>query len=72
MLELLRWIHLVAAAVWLDGNRARIRLLPFNFLGFLASAVGICRATFNQIVLDRWSNSGLHWDKTVRYRRTAR
>ena len=61
----------IAAAVRLDRHRARIRLLPFNILGFLTSVVGISQATLNQAVFDRFSKQGLRWDKTVRYRRPA-
>ena len=59
----------ITAAVHLDGNRQRATLLPLNFLGFLVSVVAITRATLEQTLLDPIFNRGLHWDKTVRYRR---
>ena len=61
----------IAAAVHLDGNRQRTRLLPFNYLGFLVSLVSITRATFDQLVLDPLLRRGFHWDKTVRYRQVS-
>ncbi|MEP6609342.1 MAG: glycosyltransferase family 2 protein [Burkholderiaceae bacterium] len=61
----------IAAAVRMDRNRGRIRLLPLNFLGFLTSVVSISRATLNQLFWDRWSKGGLQWDKTVRYRKAT-
>jgi len=58
----------IAAAVYLDGNRERIRLLPFNYFGFLVSALTVSRAIFNQVVVDTLLRRELHWDKTTRYR----
>ncbi|WP_296228144.1 glycosyltransferase family 2 protein [Ralstonia sp. UBA689] len=58
----------IAAAVYLDGNRKRIRLLPFNYFGFLVSALTVSRAIFNQVVVDAMLRRELHWDKTTRYR----
>ncbi len=59
----------IGAAVYLDGNVNRIRLLPFNYLGFLVSLVSISRATFTQMIEDRLFKRTLVWDKTVRYRK---
>jgi cellulose synthase/poly-beta-1,6-N-acetylglucosamine synthase-like glycosyltransferase len=58
----------IGAAVRLDGNRQRIRLLPLNLLGFLVSVVSISRATVNQWI-DGLLRRELKWDKTVRYRK---
>ncbi len=58
----------IGAAVRLDGNRRRIRLLPLNLLGFLVSMVSISRATVSQWV-DGLLRRELVWDKTVRYRK---
>lgn len=58
----------IGAAVYLDGSRQRLRLMPLNFFGFLISMMSITRATFNQIVFDTILKRKLVWDKTVRYR----
>lgn len=58
----------IGAAVRLDGNRNRIRLLPLNQFGFLVSMVSISRATVSQWV-DGLLKRELRWDKTTRYRR---
>lgn len=58
----------ISAAVYLDGNRNRIRLLPLNLFGFLISLLAIARATWNQFFFDWLLGQGLVWDKTVRYR----
>src|SRR5262249_505287 len=57
----------IAAAVRMDGNRNRVRLLPFNLLGFLVRMVWISRASVNEWV-DTLFGRELKWDKTVRYR----
>ena len=61
----------IAAAVHLDGNKERIKLLPFNYFGFLISLLAISRATFDQIVLDWLFKRKMVWDKTARYRKPA-
>ena len=58
----------IGAAVRLDGNRRRIRLLPLNLFGFLVSMVAISRATVSQWI-DGLLQRELIWDKTVRYRK---
>lgn len=58
----------MAAAVRLDGNARRLRLLPLNFIGYIVSAVTITRGTFNLIV-DTLLKRELKWDKTVRFRK---
>jgi hypothetical protein len=60
----------IGAAVRLDGNRRRIRLLPLNLLGFLVSMVSISRATVNQWI-DGMLKRELKWDKTARYRKAG-
>jgi cellulose synthase/poly-beta-1,6-N-acetylglucosamine synthase-like glycosyltransferase len=59
----------IAAAVYLDGSRGRIKLIPLNYFGFLVSLLSISRATFNQIVYDWLLKRKMVWDKTVRYRK---
>lgn len=62
----------IAAAVKLDGNNRRVRLLPFNLVGFLVSCVSIASATWELVVHDWLLEQELSWDKTVRYRRPER
>jgi cellulose synthase/poly-beta-1,6-N-acetylglucosamine synthase-like glycosyltransferase len=57
----------IVIAVLLDGNRKRIRLLPFNLFGFFISLFAISCAVYSLIV-DRLFKRELIWDKTVRYR----
>ncbi len=59
----------IAAAAHLDRSHRRVRLIAFNWLGFIVSAVAIAHAVLEQALLDRWSSRSFHWDKTVRYRR---
>lgn len=59
----------IAAAAYMDGSHARIRLLPFNFLGFLVSIFSISRATVNQVVFDHLLKREFRWEKTMRYRK---
>lgn len=61
----------IAAAVHLDRSHQRVRLLAFNWLGFLVSAVAIFRGVLEQLLLDRLPGKGFQWDKTVRYRAPA-
>ncbi len=58
----------IAAAVHLDRSHRRLRLLAFNWLGFVVSATAIARSVIDQALLDRLPGKGFHWDKTVRYR----
>jgi cellulose synthase/poly-beta-1,6-N-acetylglucosamine synthase-like glycosyltransferase len=60
----------IAAAVRLDGNRKRIRLLPFLILGFTVSIFAVSRAAFSQ-VKDALTRAEFRWDKTERFRKTA-
>jgi len=60
----------IAAAVRLDGNRKRIRLLPFLIFGFTVSIFSVSRAAFSQ-VSDWLTRAEFHWDKTERFRKAA-
>jgi cellulose synthase/poly-beta-1,6-N-acetylglucosamine synthase-like glycosyltransferase len=63
----------IGAACYLDGTRNRLRLLPLNVSGFLVSMVAISRATFNQMIWDRFKGANsFKWDKTVRYRQASK
>ncbi|MEG2434570.1 MAG: hypothetical protein RSB25_23295, partial [Acinetobacter sp.] len=57
----------MAIAVRLDGNSRRLRLLPLTLIGYLVSAVTICRGATN-LFLDKLLKRELRWDKTVRFR----
>lgn len=61
----------IAAATRLDRSQRRIRLLAFNWLGFIVSVMAIVRAGWEQAVLDRRPGRALVWDKTARYRRPS-
>jgi cellulose synthase/poly-beta-1,6-N-acetylglucosamine synthase-like glycosyltransferase len=60
----------IVVAVLLDGNRRRLRLLPFNMLGFLVSLFAISDAVWSGL-LDRIFKREMVWDKTIRYRAPA-
>lgn len=60
----------IVVAVLLDGNRRRLRLLPFNLLGFFVSLFSISGSMVGLIV-DRVMKRDMVWDKTVRYRKAA-
>ncbi|MBC7437299.1 MAG: glycosyltransferase family 2 protein [Bdellovibrionales bacterium] len=57
----------IVIAVLLDGNRRRLRLLPFNMLGFLVSLFAISGAVWSSM-LDLLLKREMVWDKTIRYR----
>lgn len=57
----------IVVAVLIDGNRRRLRLLPFNMLGFLVSLFAISGAVWS-LLLDRLLKRDMVWDKTIRYR----
>jgi cellulose synthase/poly-beta-1,6-N-acetylglucosamine synthase-like glycosyltransferase len=57
----------IIAAVVLDGNRKRLRLLPLNLLGFTVSLFAISDAAVS-LMLDRVLRRELVWTKTIRYR----
>lgn len=60
----------IVVAVLIDGNRRRLRLLPFNMLGFLVSLFAISGAVWS-LLLDRIFKREMVWDKTIRYRSKA-
>lgn len=60
----------IVVAVLIDGNRRRLRLLPFNMLGFLVSLFAISGAVWS-LLLDRILKREMVWDKTIRYRTKA-
>ena len=57
----------IVVAVLIDGNRKRLRLLPFNMLGFLVSLFAISGAVWS-LLMDRIFKREMVWDKTIRYR----
>ena len=60
----------IIIAVLLDGNRRRIRLLPFNLLGFVVSLFSISRSVYI-LLIDSILKREMHWEKTIRYRKPA-
>ncbi len=56
----------IAAAVYLDGGKERLRLLPFNFFNFVISILSVTRG----IVTHAFAKPAYRekWDKTVRFR----
>lgn len=60
----------MAAAVRLDGNARRLRLMPLNFIGYVVSAVTITRGTLG-LLLDTVLRRELRWDKTARFRKSS-
>ena len=60
----------IVIAVLIDGNRRRLRLLPFNVLGFLVSLFAISGAVWSSI-MDRVLGREMVWHKTTRYRQDA-
>jgi cellulose synthase/poly-beta-1,6-N-acetylglucosamine synthase-like glycosyltransferase len=61
----------IGAAVYLDGSKQRIRLIPLNYFGFLVSLLSISTASFNQVFFDWWLKREMIWDKTARYRKST-
>ena len=57
----------IVVAVLIDGNRRRLRLLPFNMLGFLISLFAISGAVWS-LLIDKLFKREMVWDKTIRYR----
>lgn len=55
----------IAAAVYLDGDRHRIRILPFNFANFIISTVAVVRST-SELTFDKLYKRELVWHKTPR------
>lgn len=60
----------IVVAVLIDGNRKRLRLLPFNLLGFFISLFAISGAIWSQII-DSIFKREMVWDKTLRYRKES-
>ena len=60
----------IVVAVLIDGNRRRLRLLPFNLLGFFVSLFAISGAVWS-LMLDGLLKREMVWDKTIRYRNEA-
>ena len=60
----------IVVAVLIDGNRRRLRLLPFNMLGFLVSLFAISGAVWS-LLIDRVFKREMVWDKTIRYRQVT-
>jgi hypothetical protein len=58
----------IVIAVLLDGNRRRLRLLPFILLGFFISLFSISSSLYS-LVMDFIFKRELVWEKTVRYRK---
>lgn len=58
----------IAVALHLDNSRRRLRLLPLNFINFLASVLNVCRACYSLLVHDILLRRELRWEKTARYR----
>ena len=58
----------IALAVWVDGHRQRIRLLPFQLLSFFASLL-VMTSAFVASIMDRLTRRELTWKKTIRYRK---
>jgi cellulose synthase/poly-beta-1,6-N-acetylglucosamine synthase-like glycosyltransferase len=57
----------IAASARLDGSKERLRILPFNFLGFLVSIMTGSQAVF-ELVYDAILGAEARWDKTERAR----
>jgi cellulose synthase/poly-beta-1,6-N-acetylglucosamine synthase-like glycosyltransferase len=57
----------ISTAVLLDGHRKRLRLLPFNLLGFFVSLFSITSSVVS-LATDKLLGRNLVWEKTVRYR----
>lgn len=57
----------IAVAAMLDGSHRRLRLLPFNLLGFLVSLFAISASVVGMLA-DHVFRRELVWDKTLRYR----
>lgn len=55
----------IAAAVYLDGGRNRLRLMPFNMFNFLISMLSVSRSV---LVYMFRSGTREKWDKTERFR----
>ena len=61
----------IAAATHLDRSQRRVRLLAFNWLGFIVSGASITHAVLEQAFLQRIGVRQFQWDKTARFRQPA-
>lgn len=61
----------IVVAVLIDGNRRRLRLLPFNLLGFFVSLFAISGAVWS-LMADAVFKREMVWEKTIRYRADAK
>jgi cellulose synthase/poly-beta-1,6-N-acetylglucosamine synthase-like glycosyltransferase len=61
----------IATATYLDGTRARVRLLPFTLLGFLVSLFTVTSVTLTQ-ALFRPRGDDVLWHKTEHAQRQGR
>ena len=61
----------IGAAVYLDGSKQRIRLIPLNYFGFLVSLLAISAATFDLILFGWLMKRRMVWDKPARSRAPA-
>lgn len=58
-----------AAAVWLDGFRGRIRLLPLGLVFFFTGLIVISDALLRQMFWELPLKKKMVWDKTARFRK---
>ena len=56
----------IAAAVYLDGGKQRLRLLPFNFFNFVISILSVTRGIVTHALAKPSYRE--KWDKTARFR----
>lgn len=56
----------IAAAVYLDGGRRRLRLLPFNFFNFMISTLSVTRGIITYAAAKPAGRE--KWEKTQRFR----
>ena len=56
----------IAAAVYLDGGRKRLRLLPLNFFNFMISTISVSRGIVTYVFAKPEGRE--KWEKTERFR----
>ncbi|NDF12687.1 MAG: glycosyltransferase family 2 protein [Proteobacteria bacterium] len=59
----------ISAAVYLDGGKNRMRLLPFNFFNFTISAMTVSYSVFSYVFQSKAKRG--KWDKTERFRKAV-
>jgi cellulose synthase/poly-beta-1,6-N-acetylglucosamine synthase-like glycosyltransferase len=59
----------ISSAVYLDRNKNRMRLLPFNLFNFLIGMLTVSKATIRQVFT--FGNNNRPWHKTSRFRNKA-